>query len=37
MTGSEKVGSGEPILGKDKTIGRLDRGRVDATKIPTYV
>jgi catalase len=32
MNGSEKVGSGEPIFGTNKTIGPLDRVRVDATK-----
>jgi catalase len=32
MNESEKVGSGGPIMGTNKTIGPLDRVRVDATK-----
>src|SRR4029450_6206751 len=32
MNGSEKRGSGGPIIGTNKTIGPLDRVRVDATK-----
>ena len=29
--GSEKVGSGAPVIGENKTVGPLDRVRVDAT------
>jgi catalase len=34
MTGSEKVGSGGPTIGNNKTIGPLDRVRVDSTDQP---
>jgi catalase len=30
--GSEKVGSGSPVIGTNKTIGSLDRVRVDSTE-----
>jgi catalase len=34
MHGSEKVGSGGPTIGTNKTIGPLDRVRADATEQP---
>jgi hypothetical protein len=34
MNGSDKVGSGGPTIGNNKTIGPLDRVRVDSTKQP---
>ena len=33
-TGSEKVGSGEPNIGENQTVGPLDRVRVDSTGRP---
>jgi len=32
--GSEKVGSGSPVIGENKTIGPLDRVRVDSSQRP---
>ena len=34
MNGSDKVGSGGPTIGNNKTIGPLDRVRVDSTNQP---
>jgi len=31
---AEKVGSGSPVIGENKTIGPLDRVRVDSSQRP---